>query len=184
MSPTVIQNQGSSPVVSESIFEILSSRTKRIKTIGLALLISGFTLFFVIIILVATIGPFALIILIPMPFLIFFGFRYFYSITRSGAESAYKKVGNLLNSKDVSALKAMAILSLKDESNNNSPENYFQRLFSIAALIDLNDAASTNLAINLYKTLNSEKIRSDEIKIMLQALARKLGKTSFIELLS
>ncbi|MBN1328677.1 MAG: hypothetical protein JXA54_04310 [Candidatus Heimdallarchaeota archaeon] len=183
MSSLTNDNQFSSKVGFNSIFEMLARRIKRTKTLGLSLLISGFALFFITIILVTAIGIYALIVMIPMPFLIFFGFRFFYAVTRSGAESAYKKVNAFLKSRDAFALKSLANLPLKDEFFNHLPENYFQRLFSIAALIDLYDPNSTNLAVQFYRELVDEKIKLDDAKVMLQALASKLEKTSFVELL-
>ncbi|MFW9923530.1 MAG: hypothetical protein ACFFDW_09635 [Candidatus Thorarchaeota archaeon] len=178
MSNSTPKNTPNSPIAF-SVFDAVTLQFKRNKTLGLVFSLSAIGSFLIVIILLVTIGPIGLIVIIPMPFFIFFAIRFTNVVYRTGANNAYKKVVKLLYYKDTSALVTLSNLSLKDDQSTILPENYFLLLFSIAALVDLDDPTSSFKAMQFYKKTIEEKIKPTEAVVLLKALAQKEGKDSF-----
>ena len=182
MSKTANANSKTS-LVSFSVFDEVSKKLLRNKILGIVFLIFGGFFFFLAIILVTQILFYGLIAIIPMFFFIFFGVRITNYVHRTGAWSAYQKVKNLMKQRDVVALKALTGAQLKDELSNPQWENYFQYLFSIAALIDLNVPNSTSFAVNFYYKLVEEKVILNDVITLLKALAYKEKRITYLDYL-
>ncbi|HUT82638.1 MAG TPA: hypothetical protein VMZ29_15690 [Candidatus Bathyarchaeia archaeon] len=177
MSQNTIENLKINPETFSAL-GFITKRFRRQNFLGLFLSITGFLLLIGSIILLSTVGLIGVLAILPVPLLLIPGLWSFISITRSGAITSYNKVKSLYKKKDLEALKHLLNLRLKDDNANILTKNFLQSLFSVAAFIDLNDSNSTLLAMQFYRACINDGFKKDDVKVILEVLAIKQGKTS------